>query len=137
MLSPLLCVVLVLTIGEQLGYHSFLHLSRSRYISQIDHHDVKHRNSITLQYSSSRGTCNNNNPHRYYNGATTVATSTDSPTDIILRLRRKSDRKAFLSYLQFITSYASINTYNFSFEEKKTIASEVDFRVGKSALNYR
>lgn len=121
-MMSLLCAVLLLTIGERRGYYSFFYRGISiRSTSLIANHDdvtCRSRSCIVLQYSNNR------------NGADAVSTTTDSPADIILRLRRKSDKKSFLSYLKFISSHVSISSA-FSSEEKKAIASEVDFRVGK------
>jgi hypothetical protein len=122
MMMSLLCAVLLLTIGERRGYYSFFYRGiSSRSTSLIGHHDAvtcRSRSCIVLQYSNNR------------NGADAVSTTTDSPADIILRLRRKVDKKSFLSYLKFISGHVSISSA-FSSEEKKAIASEVDFRVGK------
>ena len=123
MMMSLLCAVLLLTMGERRGYYSFFYRGiSSRSTSLIAYHEAvtcRSRSCIVLQYSNNR------------NGADAVSTTTDSPADIILRLRRKSDKKAFLSYLKFISSsHVSISSA-FSSEEKRAIASEVDFRVGK------
>lgn len=121
----LLCVVLLLTIGERRGYYSFFYRGiSSRSTTLIANHDAvtcRSRTCIVIQYSNNRNGAD---------AAAAVSTSMDSPADIILRLRRKGDKKAFLSYLKFISSHVSISSA-FSSEEKKAIASEVDFRVGK------